>query len=336
MGTVVSNAGDIIAVADPNPSSAMGVLFSGAANDSGGALFNTGRIRATGLGVGAFIDEVSVSNTGKIISDNVGVYMRSDNGSVENAGLIKAVGDGFSGVGVYLENADNMSLVNTGTIKGREQAVFASQEAVIINSGLLTTQGEIAVTTAGATTLSNRGTIEGDVRLSEQADSYLGSGGGVVLGTLMGHGGSDVLVGSKAADRLDGGDDADVLSGRRGVDLLVGGENSDAITGGNGDDTLWGEAKGAAIRAADTFYFLEKRSGADKIKDFDDGMDLIILDLARVEDASFEDLLAAALSENKRGDAVLDLSEIGNMSGKITLVGIDKSVIDAGDFYFIT
>ncbi len=53
-------------------------------------------------------------------------------------------------------------------------------------------------------------------------------------------GGNDVVIGSNAANRLDGGAGHDRLEGGRGDDVLVGGDSNDCLHGGAGNDRLYG------------------------------------------------------------------------------------------------
>ncbi|MEM9049892.1 MAG: nidogen-like domain-containing protein [Pseudomonadota bacterium] len=77
--------------------------------------------------------------------------------------------------------------------------------------------------------------------------------------TLIGEGGADMLKAGKGEDRLFGGAGDDVLKGQNGQDRLNGGPGDDQLFGGNG---------------ADTFLF-QPSAGADKVRDFTDGSDLI-------------------------------------------------------------
>ncbi|NEP79980.1 MAG: calcium-binding protein, partial [Okeania sp. SIO3B3] len=103
-----------------------------------------------------------------------------------------------------------------------------------------------------------------------------------------GLGGRDWLVGGRGNDLLRGGEDDDILAGRigndrmlggNGDDILNGGQGRDRINGGAGDDTLTG---GASI---DRFIFNSNNPfptvdiGVDTITDFNEGQDLILLDL---------------------------------------------------------
>ena len=117
-----------------------------------------------------------------------------------------------------------------------------------------------------------------------------------------------------------GGDGNDSISGGEGGDKLIGGEGDDTLYGGAGDDTLFGG------EGADTFVFTPDH-GADTIKDFTDGEDMI--DLTAITGISgYEDLAITADGSN----AVINLSAHGG--GTITLENFDMADLDANDFIF--
>ena len=90
---------------------------------------------------------------------------------------------------------------------------------------------------------------------------------------MRGRGGDDTLYGLEGNDKLIGGAGADVLYGGEGNDKLKGGNGNDTLVGGAGKDALIGGA------GADTFVFLaasdSAAGAADRIKDFEQGVDLI-------------------------------------------------------------
>ena len=104
-------------------------------------------------------------------------------------------------------------------------------------------------------------------------DSYLAVEG------LEGSGFNDTLRGDAGANRIGGGAGHDWLEGRGGDDTLAGGAGNDMLTGGEG---------------ADTFIFT---GGQDRITDFQDGADQIVLDAGLWEGAppDVADLLATAV-----------------------------------------
>lgn len=79
----------------------------------------------------------------------------------------------------------------------------------------------------------------------------------------------DALFGDAGANRLFGREGADLLTGRDGDDYLNGGAHADTLDGGNGNDVLRGG------QHSDTFVF---RAGADTVEDFNDDVDILMLD----------------------------------------------------------
>ncbi|NEO56978.1 MAG: hypothetical protein F6K54_30250 [Okeania sp. SIO3B5] len=130
------------------------------------------------------------------------------------------------------------------------------------------------------------GTSDDNLLNGSNTEDFLSGLGGD--DTLNGLGGRDWLVGGGGNDLLRGGDDDDILAGRIGNDILLGGDGDDILNGGQGrdrlnggagDDTLMG---GASI---DRFIFNTNSPfptvdmGVDTITDFNQGQDLILLDL---------------------------------------------------------
>jgi hypothetical protein len=139
---------------------------------------------------------------------------------------------------------------------------------------------------------------------SLQADELSGSDGGNLL---EGRGGNDTLMGL-AGD--------DTLIGAYGYDRLIGGNGDDVLNGGNGNDLLIGKA------GADTFVF-EDDGSRDKIKDFEQGIDLM-----RVEGhaGGFGSLAIAVAGAN----LIVD-----HDGGTIVLMGRAGLVLSASDFDFV-
>ena len=88
----------------------------------------------------------------------------------------------------------------------------------------------------------------------------------VVIEAGIGGAGNDSITGNAAANRLEGGGGEDRISGGLGNDTLVGGAGADVLTGGAGHDS---------------FVFVDApgdRGAADRIADFQPGLDRILLD----------------------------------------------------------
>jgi Ca2+-binding RTX toxin-like protein len=107
---------------------------------------------------------------------------------------------------------------------------------------------------------------------------------------------------------VDGGDGADVLRGHEGADSLDGGAGNDILVGG--DD-------------ADRFVF-EGANGADRVVDFQDGVDRIDLTAYAVNDVG--DFTVAQVGVN----TVIS----GYGGGTIRLDNTDAGDIDDADFLF--
>jgi Ca2+-binding RTX toxin-like protein len=137
-----------------------------------------------------------------------------------------------------------------------------------------------------------------DKLLGEKGDDFLFGGmgdddvqGGEGKDTLNGGSGNDVLKGGIGADILMGDRGDDTLKGDQGNDILKGGKGNDTLKGGGGRDTLIGHAgqdtlnggKGADTMTggsgADTFV-IKSDGKTDTITDFENGTDLIDIDVA--------------------------------------------------------
>ncbi|PLX39332.1 MAG: hypothetical protein C0606_02055 [Hyphomicrobiales bacterium] len=149
------------------------------------------------------------------------------------------------------------------------------------------------------------------------------SGGG--NDKLTGKGNNNVLNSNNGHDTLSGLDGKDTLLGGGGNDKLFGGNQNDVLKGGAGADTLRGDAGNDQLYGQggpDTFVF-DDGFGKDRILDYNDNADTI--DLRPYSGlANFGDL---TIRSNANGDAVIDLG-----TDEITLVGVNKSVLDASDF----
>ncbi len=74
---------------------------------------------------------------------------------------------------------------------------------------------------------------------------------------------------TRGDDTINGSTGGDILAGGRGNDLLLGNAGDDDFLSGAGDDTLTGG------EGSDVFVFQRNRDGANVITDFEDGVDLI-------------------------------------------------------------
>lgn len=138
--------------------------------------------------------------------------------------------------------------------------------------------------------------------------------GGLGEDYLDGDEGNDKLFGNAGNDTLWGGngvfsaEDRDTLSGGNGNDLLVGGIGNDVLRGGNGEDRFkFIEAKS----------FAEANLGVDRIRDFGNGDDLIILD-GRV---------FLGLDDEVNEDRPLDSSEFAVVSNNAAVAARDELIV---------
>ncbi len=97
--------------------------------------------------------------------------------------------------------------------------------------------------------------------------------------TIGGLGGNDEIAGGLGRDLISGGAGGDLLFGNGGVDRLSGGGAADRLVGGTGGDRLDGGAGKDILTGgagADVFRFAPG-DGADRITDFEDGIDHLSL-----------------------------------------------------------
>ncbi len=100
---------------------------------------------------------------------------------------------------------------------------------------------------------------------------------------LRGNAGDDILLGGAGDDTLQGGAGADTLRGREGDDLLEGGAGADFLRGGAGADRFRLEPATG-------------RAGADRIADFEPGLDRVEILLALLDPAGTAGLLPGSLA----------------------------------------
>ncbi len=162
-------------------------------------------------------------------------------------------------------------------------------------------RGDDLLVDEGGTNILRGGRGDDEIRLGVWSQNSVGRGGsGDDL--LTSSNGNDKLLGGAGQDTLLGHRGNDILAGHRGNDRLDGGEGNDTLRGGPGDDTLTGGV------GADRFIFRANQEGHDRITDFEDGSDLIVL---RAFDGGFD---ALALADTDAGTL-------------ITWDGADRSVL---------
>lgn len=114
-------------------------------------------------------------------------------------------------------------------------------------------------------------------------DILFGSGGddrlfgGADHDYLHGKASTDRLAGHAGNDRMQGGAGSDIVLGGEGDDRLFGGPDHDKLKGGAGNDRLLGEAGNDRMwggSGIDTFVF-QPDDGSDKVRDFENGLDIL-------------------------------------------------------------
>ena len=149
---------------------------------------------------------------------------------------------------------------------------------------------------------------------TRDADSITGS---LNADKIIGHAGRDKLYGGAGNDSLEGKKGHDRLFGQAGDDYLIGHDGRDVLQGNRGNDTLIGGRKADVLRGgdgADTFVFKTnpKSWGKDLIKDFEIGVDRILIEGFTKEDV--------VLTQKDALNGVLAVIEGG---GKIVFEGHD-------------
>ncbi len=151
----------------------------------------------------------------------------------------------------------------------------------------------------------------------QSGDDILRLGDGSDNSVAKGGQGDDQLFSGAGSDTLRGGTGDDILDGGNGGDNLYGGRGNDILQGGAGSDFLKGH------QGADQFIFNTEDQGHDRIADFTDNLDLMVLSGL----ASFDDLTVT-----QNGNDTL-ISWAGDSD--ITLTNFDSTLLGADDFMFI-
>jgi Ca2+-binding RTX toxin-like protein len=232
------------------------------------------------FGIFSFSPDQLVDNQGLIsvrgTGSNVGVRL-INGGEVRNSGRIEVYGP--NATAVEIDHFDGETFENLGEIVVDDGGnpwqtcgvrlsgldPYGGGTTTVVNRGLI--EADIAVSITVATSffrpepvhhVFNHGIIRGEVRVGDGDDLFVNTGqfdGRLVMGNgddradlsagtntgVMDMGpGSDVAIGSRFADHLEGSDGDDLLEGRDGADYLDGGFAHDIISGGSGDDEIFG------------------------------------------------------------------------------------------------
>ncbi len=237
----------------------------------------------------------------------MGAYFWEGRAGTGTAKIFDVTTSAISGY-VFAFDGDALpDLLNPRTAEVWYASIFDYQ---LIDSGVLAIGGTVQFATLDHAEIRFGDTVTGS-RDGETLD------GGAGTDLLKGLGGPDFLFGRGGDDKLLGNGGGDHLYGGAGEDVLRGGRGSDWLTGGSGNDKIWGGA------GSDYFLFdADLDNGLDRIKDFDDGRDRIVIEHL----GGFEDI---AISQADRG-LRLEFRDTA-----IVLVGIDADQISADDFLFL-
>ncbi len=159
-------------------------------------------------------------------------------------------------------------------------------------------------------------------------DTLFGSAGN---DTLNGGIGEDSLLGGTGTDIINGGSEDDYLDGDDGGDDLFGDGGNDTLNGSTGKDDMWGGV------GADIFLFDQLtdslNTNPDRIKDFEDGIDLIQLsDLGFTgiqSGAAFGTVLGYTQTSSKTTISDTGTFELIIENGDITLTASDFIFVDS-------
>lgn len=134
--------------------------------------------------------------------------------------------------------------------------------------------------------------------------------------------GDDIMRAGSGNDRFSGGAGNDRLFGQAGEDVLIGNGGNDVLNGGGGADRLDGEGgKDLLIGGKGRDVFVFSDAGRDRVKDYSDGFDKIEITAAvRFRDLQIDDTANGAV--------------VSFGAASFLLLGVDASVLDAGDFIF--
>ena len=247
--STVTNTGQIV-------TGEAGVVLSN--NGTGGAVFNSGLIRAgTSLGGNSLLqsgvvvacNDVSVINTGTIITQKAGfaaVQVTEGNTAIsgvtiDNAGTLTGPRDYGIDAGSGDSIVSGIKVLNTGLITGGILAIRGSLGGdTVTNFGTITMRSTNALSmdlNDGVDVLVNNGVINGSVALGFDADRYNGRNS-TAGADINGGAGTDDITGGAFNDTLRGGADSDFLSGGAGDDELSDFGGDTTVYGGAGDDAI--------------------------------------------------------------------------------------------------
>ena len=309
----------------------------------------TAMIRAsTGvLGAGS---ELAISNNGEIHAAFRGI--EGDHAfTLANSGTIYAPTAVYALEGGVIRNAKGAELWG-----GNVGVDLVAGDGKLVNHGFITGYTGAIADGAGNSTIVNRGRIEGDVTLGDGMDVF-DTRGGTIQGTVSGGLGSDryvlsapLTISEKPGEGTDAvettvsftlpanvddlrlGGKADIKGmGNADPNDITGNAGNNVLNGRAGDDTLRGEAGDDILFGGDgsDHFMIFPGGGIDTIKDFAHGVDHIgIYNFAEAADFDSLTIRQGALTG---GNVWIELGA----GQRIVVEGIDKSVLDSSDFWFV-
>ncbi|MBO3762534.1 calcium-binding protein [Ciceribacter sp. L1K22] len=280
---------------------------------------------------------LTVHATGVLTSTVEGVLVTSSGSLITNAGLIS----GTYGIFIAASGSTTSTIVNSGSIIGAGDSLYAaieqygSEKLVLTNTGLIagvTTSfnGSFVPSNLAVTEITNSGRMIGDVLLGGADDLYDGRLGSI-LGVVYGGSGNDVLQGGTGNETLDGGADDDQLEGNAGTDTLIGGTGNDSLDGGTGADRMEGGS------GNDTYYV--DNTGDVVTESTGEGTDTVNAAISYALTANVENLVLSGTDDIDGTGNDLDNTLTGNDgdnslsggAGTDTLYGADgNDVLDGG------
>jgi Ca2+-binding RTX toxin-like protein len=339
---LIMHNGDILA---PGVRIGSGSPITALIIDSDATVRIAGTTWSAGIAAFASSANVTVQGSGSITSLGATGLYQAD-GTVTNRGQISGIqavdlsGSLFNFGGIYGGDTGvtfrGGTITNAGIIDGNS-AVFSGGDTTIVNTGMIYADAFNSIQMSyGALTLTNSGTIRGDIFAADSSDlitnigTIIGGislgvgndvyqGTGQVTGTISGDEGNDTLTGGVYNDAFNGGNDNDTLDGGRGADTL---------TGGNGDDTFYVDTTGDRVfegnsGGADTVYTSVSytlRAGQE------------IENLSVNPDADYADL-AINLTGNEYANTLTGNDATNRLNGK---AGADTMIGgDGDDIYYV-
>jgi Ca2+-binding RTX toxin-like protein len=220
---------------------AWGELGTSFTNTSTGTLIVQAADHATGINYSWF-DGGLFLNAGLIQVTGLHAIGASGMTSFNNSGTIEAIGqgDGATSTAVYVTAPYGSAYMNSGTIEGQyafqvdPRFLGAFANLTITNTG--TIDGVIALSESNSSII-NSGSITGAIQFGNGNSTYNGTGGTELGGIFLGHGDNIVTLGNDG-EAVVGGGGVDKITGGTGNDFVEIALGHNVINGGTGFNTL--------------------------------------------------------------------------------------------------